>query len=179
MAIVEHNISQCGRKLCGFIRCIKCGSFSETGPADFKDKCQESQLLFDAPRKKPSLFDSPPSPATRRIRDSGLPSFLTDESSSAMYVENSSGYVTESDLSSNTKKHSDSIVGCKQKTNMFQAHNHNVITNRRSFECVVQQIVPVIQVKKSRVVEDIEPSSPPKITYSVCSKKSKKMLKRL
>ncbi|GJQ85070.1 hypothetical protein Trydic_g3726 [Trypoxylus dichotomus] len=188
-AIVEHNISQCRK--CGTIRCLKCTSISTTGPENFVNKCQQSILLFEKPPSRFSLLNSP-----KRVQNSdGTPTFLRDDSFNTSQICNSSGYLTDNELSQSRLSQSrlsqsrlsqsrrNSLSSTKDKeTGDFPRvlKDHNLVVSSRFERDWIPQhsILPVIPSTRRRE-EIIEPSSPPKVKDVAGSKKSKKSLKRL
>lgn len=167
-SIVERNISQCPRRMCGYINCLNCGSFSTTGPENFIDKCKSSILIVDKPKLPRRLTDSPP----KEIDPNELPFFLRD-TTNLTYNNNE---LTDSGNKTQT-------VLMRQRlsipTNLFQSSNRNSINNNSSFtyqdKPAIATVLPCNEKQKEII---IEPSSPPKVTNIACSKQSKKRIKR-
>lgn len=167
-AIVDQNISQCQKDLCGYICCLSCQSFSKTGPENFVDKCQGAKLLFEKPKSKPRLTDSP----EKDNNNSDLPSFLLDDSFGTPKF-NSSAFM-ETPISADSSKVCDSS---HRRSIILQDCNRDlsepkVYNKRRS------SLAAVVSLNKSKE-EDLEPSSPPKVKNVAFSKQSKRNLKRL
>nr|XP_022920444.1 uncharacterized protein LOC111428932 [Onthophagus taurus] len=168
-AIVQQHISQCSRIACGFIICLKCNSCSSTGPENFKDACNSAMLVVEKPRKRRSLLDSP-------VRDENSTPFFLQNNNSISTLS-SSGYGTELDSSN-----SHYVSGSFNKNSSYTLKNFNETSLKRiSIEKRPSPVVPVIPVVNVKKLEpDYEPSSPPKVKLaSICSKKSKKALRRL
>lgn len=176
-SVMEKNIGQCQNPVCGYIYCSICLSCSTTGPEDFHDRCQKSQLLIDKPTTRRSS----------RIGLSDLSNSGVDLEHSCFFPEishnsrnnDTSGYVSEMDSPVNrvkrnlTRRFSDKGGIVLAENNRRASVTTPVFRKRRS------SLVPVIsnEIKKEDAVEP--PPSPPKVENIACSKQSKKNLKRL
>lgn len=172
-SIVDNNIIQCPRPMCGYIYCSSCGSFSANGPENFIDKCNSSILIVDKPKLPRRLTDSPP----KEIDPNQLPFFLRD-TTNLSYDNNNTDDVA-------MKKKTPPVVLAQRKRlsypiNLFQYSNRNVNDNNNSIQYerkpVIATVVPCIRNDTNDVI--IEPSSPPKVINVACSKQSKKRIKR-
>lgn len=173
-SIVDQNISQCQRDACGYIFCVLCNSFSSKGPENFIDECQMSKLVIEKPEKtriQALLSDSP----LKSSPESELPSFFVRDSSlNASMLNNSSGYITDSELSYSKTLN----MSMKEKSNPLHDFNRDLVGTRKS-STRRSSLAPVVPINVPKE-EIMEPSSPPKIKcVRIGSKASKKNLKRL
>lgn len=175
VAIVERNISQCTSVSCGAIRCLKCDSISTTGPENFVNECQQSTLLIEKPPPRYSLLSSP----KRYQNADGIPTFFLDDSINTSQTLNSSGYLTDTELTQTPHRHSGSFTREKADiSQVLKTCNMRVINKPEKNWSRRNSVLPVISTTRKKE-EIVEPSSPPKIKHVACSKKSKRMLKRL
>lgn len=164
--IVEHNIGQCEK--CGFTYCLICDSVANS-PENFHDKCQNSKLLT---KSRNQLSD---------LSNSNLNDVIENSSFSLLNSSSrSSGFYSDCDTPKIVKKNlSSSLRACGGKPKVLSNSNRIVckktVTQRRS------SIVPVVVTENEKQKNEImEPSSPPKVkNYAICSKQSKRNLKRL
>lgn len=164
-SIVERNISQCQKPMCGYIYCLNCGSFSATGPENFVDKCNSSMLIVDKPKVARRLTDSPP----KEIDPNQVPFFLRDSTNTNYYNSNKSD-IDDKLYSTNQRKFHNAH-------NILQSCNRNlskVLLNVEKKPSVAA-VVPYRGIDKSTIAE---PPSPPKISDVACSQQSKKRIKR-
>ncbi|KAF2880554.1 hypothetical protein ILUMI_25625 [Ignelater luminosus] len=179
-AVIQRNISQCQNPYCEYIHCTKCLSFSITGPQHFIDRCQTSRLLVD--NQKSSLYGSRFGLYDISNGGNDPPSFLLSDSPkntpSTQSKYDSSGYLSGNDISPVIKQNINVHSGVKS---VLASRNTNKIEktsvrrkHRRS------SLVSVVSASSTpKIIENVEPSSPPRREHVACSKQSKKNLKRL
>lgn len=171
--MVEKNIGQCQNPNCNYICCFLCLSFSTTGPQDFHDRCQRSQLLVEKPRRS-SRF------GLADLSNSGF-----DLETSSIFPElsyspkNDTGYASELESP---------LHRVKRNLNRRFSDKTNVLMETNMCDSVKQphrrrrsSLVPVISTSEvmETNTEIVEPPSPPKVQNVAGSKQSKKNLKRL
>ncbi|XP_025834240.1 uncharacterized protein LOC112905649 [Agrilus planipennis] len=182
LAVVEKNIGQCQNVLCQYIWCRNCSSFSATGPEDFYDKCQKSELVLEAPAVRQRLLDISNATATTNVNTDTMPSFFMDSSPGPLHLNtskyDSSGYMSENDLGSPAvRRNTSTALTGKDKSNILKDCNRNSSSSlRRSRR---SSLLSVVESNTPKIVETVEPSSPPKVKNVACSRQSKKNLKRL
>lgn len=164
-SIMEKNIGQCQNLLCGYIFCSLCLSFSKTGPEDFYDKCQRSQLLVEK-RRRSSRFSL--SDLSNSDFDSG---FLTELSHSSRN--------DTSEMESPVHKVKRNLVGRFSDKTTVLAESNRCVNTTQHYKRRRSSLVPVISNDVKETVDVVEPPSPPKVKLVACSKESKKNLKRL
>lgn len=176
-SVMEKNIGQCQNPNCGYIYCALCLSFSTTGPEDFHDKCQKSQLVVDRPRRSSrfGLSDLSNSDLER--------STIFPETSHASSRADTSGYVSEMDSPLNRVK--------RNLNRRFSADKISVLTENNNKSVVVSRprgsgkrrrplLVPVVSNEAQGGADVLESPSPQKVKEAVAgSKQSKKNLRRL
>lgn len=168
-SIMEKNIGQCQNPHCGYIYCSICLSFSTNGPEEFHDKCENSKLLVNKTHRPSSRFS---------LSDLSNSGFDLEHSTFFTETSQSSGYVSE--MESPLRKVKRNLIGrfSTERTGILSENNRNVSVKvhhkkRRA------SLVPVISNEVKENTEIAEPASPPKVKVVVCSKQSKKNLKRL
>ncbi|KAJ8957958.1 hypothetical protein NQ318_001957 [Aromia moschata] len=185
-SIVENFIGQCQDvNRCGYIFCQKCNSFANN-PKDFKDKCNNAQLVNV--RRRSRLGDLSNATVTSDYATDSGSSFFTS-SSLNMSLSNkydSSGFFSEGEantsllavkrnLSQSFTSPYETKPRALSSSNTRVGMHHHRLQRRSSLLSVVQTCDST-----AKTTEIVEPSSPPKIKpYSVCSKQSKRNLKRL
>ncbi|KAJ8981925.1 hypothetical protein NQ317_002095 [Molorchus minor] len=180
-SVVENSIGQCQDvNSCGYIFCQKCNSFANN-PSDFKDKCNNARLVTIKHRNR--LGDVSNSDYGT---DSGS-SFFTSSSLNMSLTNryDSSGFFSEADISTPTLKVKRNLSRSftspfDVKPKALSSSNTRIPTQHLKLQRRAS-VVPVVQSDGTgKTAEIIEPSSPPKIKpYAVCSKQSKRSLKRL
>lgn len=179
-AVIQRNISQCQNPYCGYIHCTKCLSFSMTGPEHFIDRCQTSRLLVD--NQKSSLFGSRFGLYDISNGGNEPPSFLLSDSPRStpptQSKYDSSGYLSGNDISpvikQNVNVHS-GVKGVLASRNINKVEKSLVRRKHRR-----SSLVSVVSASSTpKIIENVEPSSPPRREHVACSKQSKKNLKRL
>lgn len=176
LAIKQKSISQCTNPHCEYICCVNCWSFSTTGPHDFVDKCNSSELKFNTTkRSRYSLYD-------KSNGGNDPPSFLLNDLLNTPQTRyDSSGYFSGTD---NTPKIKNTmVVQTKPKdTCIGPLTEHNNRFDRILYcrESRRSSLVPVVSPQKKYKNQEInEPPSPPRNRVVACSKQSKKNLRRL
>ncbi|KAK9874328.1 hypothetical protein WA026_002678 [Henosepilachna vigintioctopunctata] len=184
--IVDSSIGQCQNQVsCGYIYCLKCFSFSDTGPENFYDGCQSSALLRNTPQTRLSdMSNSGRSTGHITLGESSSHLYSIFHSpKSSLNFEDSSGFISENDFSPkplHVKKNlSQKLRSVRPSTKVFHLYNDVVSTSAPPKRRPSLAAVPVIPLEGNRI-QEIEPPSPPKVRNIVaCSKQSKRNLKRL
>ncbi|CAH2011907.1 unnamed protein product [Acanthoscelides obtectus] len=171
-SVVENHIAQCQNlNQCGYIFCQKCNSFSND-PEEFKDHCRHAQLNVPKPR---NLLSDLSNCTTSDYATDSSTSFFTSSLTSSKYE--SSGFY--SDVEVTPKRTVKTKMLSSNEIKILAVSNANigkesVKSKRRT------SLLPVVPLDTKKSVEIVEPSSPPKIKQpAVCSKQSKRNLKRL
>lgn len=171
-SVMEKNIGQCQNPFCNYIYCSLCLSFSTTGPEDFNDKCQRSQLLVEKPRRSSRFGLSDLSNSGFDLEASGILPGLSHSS------RNDTGYASEMESPVNRVKRN-LIRSSSDKTNVL-AENNKCLSVKQHYKKRRSSLVPVISNNDVKENTDVvEPPSPPKVKNIAGSKQSKKNLKRL
>ncbi|KAF5283197.1 hypothetical protein FQA39_LY17389 [Lamprigera yunnana] len=174
LAVIQKSISQCQNPNCQYIYCTNCLSFSLTGPENFIDKCHMSELIVSHNShsfKRSSLYDI--SNGTTMYM---APSFLTNETQTNFQSKcDSSGYISECDITPNIKRNLGIV-----ENQPLQPMSTNKVNNIVRRKIRRSSLVSVVSARATpKIIELIEPSSPPKVKNIAGSKQSKKNLKRL
>ncbi|CAG9857464.1 unnamed protein product [Phyllotreta striolata] len=179
-SIVDNDIAQCQDvNRCGYIFCKRCNSFADH-PKDFVDKCNNAQLL-NASKSRNLLGDLSNSPITSDYGTGNSSSFF---SSSLTLSSSSSCILSECEASTpkeRVRRNLSKSLLLSSEMKIFCSNARNDSPQRRKSQRRASLVPVVSRDGEKRPDADVmEPSSPPKVKmYSVCSKQSKRNLKRL
>ncbi|XP_050505714.1 uncharacterized protein LOC126883985 [Diabrotica virgifera virgifera] len=183
LSVVEHDIAQCQNIRCGYIVCRRCDSFS-FDPRQFKDTCQHAQLL-NSSRPRNLLGDV-------SNNCTGTSDYMTDISNS-IFSSSFSLNISKLDSSGTFSDFEVSTPKQKVKRNLSKAFvpRSEVKIFASSNSCIDMpqpkkfvrrtSLIPVVPLEATKIKPDTVdlPSPPRNQQYSVCSRQSKRNLKRL
>ncbi|CAG9820509.1 unnamed protein product [Phaedon cochleariae] len=187
-SVVENYIGQCQDLLrCGYIFCRKCGSFA-SNPKDFKDICNNAQIM-NMPKARCHFSDLSNSSITSDyVTDTSSSFFSSSLNLNLINKFDTSGVAPGSETSTpklNVKRNlSKSFMSPSEvRIKALSSNNNRVLTPSHKLQCRTS-LLPVLPFdnanNNNNSCDILEPSSPPKIKqHSVCSKQSKRNLKRL
>ncbi|KAG5885344.1 hypothetical protein JTB14_014362 [Gonioctena quinquepunctata] len=183
-SVVDNSIGQCqDLNRCGYIFCKKCDSFA-INPKDFRDKCNNAQIL-DTTKTRNQLGDLSNSSITSDYMTEYSTFFSSSLNLNLSSKCNFSGTIPEVQMSTpklavkrNLSK--SFMLSSEMKNKVLSINNNNVTTPTKKSQRRTS-LLPVLPSEDAKKPHEImEPSSPPKIKlHSVGSKQSKRNLKRL
>ncbi|XP_072388211.1 uncharacterized protein [Diabrotica undecimpunctata] len=184
LSVVEHDIAQCQNIRCGYIVCRRCDSFS-FDPIQFKDTCQNAQLL-NSSRSRNLLGD---------VSNNclGTSDYVTDISNSIFSSSfslnisskiDSSGIFSDFEVSTpkqKVKRNLSKAFMPRSEVKIFASSNSCIDMPQPKKFARRTSLIPVVSLESTKIKPDTVnlPSPPRTQQYSVCSRQSKRNLKRL